>query len=69
MKPAPRERFIALVGAAVGLMMISMKMLPGIPGHFSGWEWLVLGIWSAIGAILGWREISATKAAAARRVV
>ena len=69
MKPAPRERFIALVGAAVGLMMISMKLLPGIPGHFSGWEWLVLGIWSAIGAILGWREISATKAAAARRVV
>src|SRR5579859_6454479 len=43
MGPAPRERLIAVVGVVVGLLMILMKILPGIPGHFSGYEWLALG--------------------------
>ena len=33
----------------VGLLMIVMKIVPGVPGHFSGYEWLALGIWSLIG--------------------
>jgi len=56
MGPARRERIIAAVGVLVGLMMISMKLVPGIPGHFSGYEWLALAIWISIGATLGWRE-------------
>jgi len=56
MGPARRERIIAAVGVLVGLMMISMKLVPGIPGHFSGYEWLALAIWILIGATLGWRE-------------
>jgi amino acid transporter len=56
MGPAPRERIIAAVGVLVGLMMISMKLVPGIPGHFSGYEWLALAIWILIGATLAWRE-------------
>jgi APA family basic amino acid/polyamine antiporter len=53
--PPARERAVAMVGVAVGLMMIFMKIVPLIPGHFSGYEWLSLAIWAAIGAILGWR--------------
>jgi amino acid transporter len=58
MGPAPRERAVAAVGATVGMLMILMKLVPAVPGHFSGYEWLALGIWSAIGAGLGWRESS-----------
>ncbi len=49
MGPAPSQRFIAMAGVIVGLFMILMKILPGIPGHFSAYEWLALGIWSIIG--------------------
>lgn len=53
---APRQRFIALVGVLVGLLMILMKIVPGIPGHFSRYEWLALGIWSLLGLGLSRRR-------------
>src|SRR6202142_626501 len=60
MGPEPRKRFIAVVGVIVGLLMILMKIVPGIPGHFSGYEWLALGIWSLIGFSLSlWRQVPA----------
>src|SRR3989449_2659170 len=49
MRPAPRERMVAAVGVTVGLLMILMKVVPGIPGHFSAYEWVALGIWGALG--------------------
>lgn len=51
-----RERFIAVVGSTVGLFMILMKVLPAIPGHFDRYEWLALGVWIALGAMLVQRE-------------
>ena len=56
MGPAPRERVVAAVGVLVGLLMILMKVVPGIPGHFSGYDWLALGTWSALGLGLAWRR-------------
>ena len=56
MRPPARQRIVAAVGVTVGLLMILMKIVPGIPGHFSGYEWLALGTWSAIGLGLGWRQ-------------
>src|SRR3989475_2018459 len=53
--PVLRERFIATIGVAVGLMMILMKIVPYVPGHFTGYEWLALGTWVALGVIAGWR--------------
>jgi hypothetical protein len=35
----------------VGLFMILMKVVPFVPGHFSIYEWLALGIWVVLGAI------------------
>ena len=52
----PRERFVAVVGVTVGLLMILMKILPGIPGHFSAYEWLALGIWIVVGVSLSRRQ-------------
>ncbi len=40
----------------MGLLMILMKIVPGIPGHFSGYEWLALGIWIFIGLSLSWQR-------------
>jgi hypothetical protein len=34
---------------AVALML--MKVVPAIPGHFTAYEWLALGIWILLGAI------------------
>jgi basic amino acid/polyamine antiporter, APA family len=48
-----RERCVALVGSAVGLFMILMKVLPAIPGHFDQYEWLALGVWVTLGVVLG----------------
>ena len=53
MGAAARERVIAATGVAVGLLMILMKMVPLIPGHFSGYEWLALGVWIGLGITLG----------------
>ena len=53
MRPQLLPRLIAVFGAAVGLAMTLMKFLPFVPGHFSGWEWLVFGLWIILGASVG----------------
>jgi APA family basic amino acid/polyamine antiporter len=55
MKPPRGQRIIAATGAVIGLAMILMKVIPAVPGHFSAWEWLALGIWSLIGLGLVWK--------------
>ena len=57
MQQAAKERLIAAIGALVGIAMILMKVLPGVPGNFSDHEWLALGIWITLGAVLGWRSL------------
>ena len=53
MNPPPRARAIAWLGAIVGFAMGLMKILPFVPGHFSGWEWLALGLWLLTGVLIG----------------
>ena len=55
MGPPPRQRIVAALGVAVGLVMILMKVVPAVPGHFSVYEWLGLAIWIALGVLLGMR--------------
>jgi hypothetical protein len=45
------ERGIAGFGLLVGVAMLLMKIVPLVPGHFTRYEWLALGIWIALGAI------------------
>jgi amino acid transporter len=53
MRPRVAARLIALLGALVGFAMVLMKLLPFVPGHFSGWEWLALGLWIIFGTLIG----------------
>jgi basic amino acid/polyamine antiporter, APA family len=43
------ERAVAWFGLAVGIAMALMKLIPIVPGHFTIYEWLALGIWIALG--------------------
>ena len=47
-------RAVAALGAGVSLVLVAMKVLPGVPGHFTGAEWVALAIWLAIGFLLHW---------------
>jgi hypothetical protein len=53
MRPRIADCLIALLGALVGLAMVLMKFVPFVPGHFSRWEWLVLGLWIILGTLIG----------------
>ncbi len=42
---------IAALGLLVGIAMVLMKIVPLVPGHFTLYEWLALGVWITLGAI------------------
>jgi len=62
MRPPIAGRLIALLGAAVGLAMMLMKLLPFVPGSFSGWEWLALALWIILGSMTGRKSIGRQQA-------
>jgi basic amino acid/polyamine antiporter, APA family len=45
-------RIVAGVGMAVSAILILMKLVPAIPGHFSSAEWAALAVWLATGLLL-----------------
>jgi len=47
-----RLRTVAALGACVSLLLVLMKLLPGVPGHFTGAEWIALATWLALGFAL-----------------
>lgn len=51
MRPAPRERAVAVVGAVVGAILVLMKVAPFIPGHFTANEYVVLALWIVLGLL------------------
>src|SRR6195256_7042224 len=54
---SPVEWIVTIVGLLVGLAMALMKIVPGVPGHFTSYEWLALAVWVALGAISRRREV------------
>jgi len=42
---------MAWIGCAVSVAIILMKVVPGVPGSFTGAEWIAFVSWSAFGAI------------------
>jgi amino acid transporter len=48
---SPIEWFVAVFGLLVAVAMLLMKVVPAIPGHFTVYEWIALGIWIVVGAI------------------
>jgi APA family basic amino acid/polyamine antiporter len=49
LKLSATGRGIAVFGLLVGIAMLLMKIVPLVPGHFTVYEWLALGIWIALG--------------------
>jgi len=45
-------RAIAMLGMVISALLVLMKLVPAVPGHFSGAEWIAMGIWVAIGLML-----------------
>ncbi len=55
------EWLAAGFGLFVAIAMLLMKVVPAIPGHFTVYEWLALGIWIAVGAISHRRSTDALR--------
>lgn len=53
------EWTVATFGLLVAVAMMLMKVVPAVPGHFTAYEWLALGIWIALGAIARRRAVVA----------
>jgi APA family basic amino acid/polyamine antiporter len=51
-KRSTGEYLVAGFGLLVAIAMLLMKVVPAIPGHFTLYEWLALGIWIVVGAIV-----------------
>jgi amino acid transporter len=49
MKPPWRRRSAAVFGLLVTTVMILVKLVPVVPGHFTSHEWIALAIWGALG--------------------
>jgi len=47
-----RLRLVASLGIAISFLLMLMKLLPVVPGHFSHAEWIVLAGWIALGFLL-----------------
>jgi APA family basic amino acid/polyamine antiporter len=45
------EWLAAGIGLFVSIAMLLMKIVPAVPGHFTMYEWLALGIWIIFGMI------------------
>jgi basic amino acid/polyamine antiporter, APA family len=53
------QRLLAALGASVSLLLVLMKWLPAIPGHFTSAEWIALAVWLALGQLLHRRSRAA----------
>jgi amino acid transporter len=52
LKPSLAGRVAALFGLLVTSLMIFVKVVPLIPGHFTRYEWIALGIWGCLGFLV-----------------
>jgi basic amino acid/polyamine antiporter, APA family len=55
-----RLRLVAAMGILVSLLLVLMKWVPGVPGHFTLAEWIALSAWLALGLLFHWRSRSRT---------
>jgi amino acid transporter len=48
----PWIRLTAGIGGGVSLLLVLMKWIPTVPGHFTVAEWIALGVWLALGLLM-----------------
>ena len=52
MRPSSLGRMAAATGITVTSLLLLMKVLPQVPGHFTHYEWIALGVWVGLGLLL-----------------
>jgi amino acid transporter len=52
MKPRLIDRLAAAFGILVTSLMVLVKVLPIVPGHFTIYEWIALAIWATLGFLM-----------------
>jgi amino acid transporter len=52
MKPSFAGRAAAIYGLLLTSMMVLVKIVPLVPGHFTPSEWIAMAIWSLLGYLL-----------------
>ena len=52
LEPSAFGRVAAATGIVVTLLVLAMKVLPTVPGHFSIYEWIALLLWIVLGLLL-----------------
>ncbi len=52
MQPRGMGRAAAIFGLFVTAVMILVKLLPWVPGHFTWHEWVACAIWAVLGAVV-----------------
>ncbi len=50
-------KIVAAIALAVAVAMALMKLIPLVPGHFSGYEWIALVVWIGMGVVAGRRTL------------
>ena len=52
MKPSLAGRAAAVFGVLVTVLMVLVKVVPIVPGHFTQYEWMAVAVWAGIGALM-----------------
>ncbi len=52
MQPSRFGKAAAVTGLVVTTSMVLIKVLPQVPGHFTTYEWIALGVWIVVGLLL-----------------
>ncbi len=52
MRPSSLGRLAAATGIVVTSVLLSLKVVPQVPGHFTHYEWIALAVWVGIGLLL-----------------
>jgi basic amino acid/polyamine antiporter, APA family len=55
LNPSGKARAAAAFGLFITTVMVLVKVLPFVPGHFSQVDWIALMIWLTIGFLVRWR--------------
>jgi len=50
MKPSFPGRAACVIGLSATFLMVLVKVVPVVPGHFTRYEWIALALWAALGA-------------------
>jgi APA family basic amino acid/polyamine antiporter len=52
MKASWRGRAAAIAGLLVTSLMVLVKVVPVVPGHFTRYEWMALALWGLLGGLI-----------------